>query len=107
LSCWAAAALGPAGLSGWAVDGEAAGSAAAWGLPSVRDAAGGVGHLMQGAASGVQARQQGPRNLNRLLPRHWAIVADTRRSQIRKSFRTPDSLIDEGGEIQVAGQRGR
>jgi hypothetical protein len=31
--------LGPAGLSGWAVDGEAAGSAAAWGLPSVRDAA--------------------------------------------------------------------
>ena len=39
VGCWAAAAVGPAGLSGWAVDGEAAGIAAAWGLPSVRDAA--------------------------------------------------------------------
>ena len=39
VGCWAAAALGPAGLSGWAVDGEAACSAAARGLPSVRDAA--------------------------------------------------------------------
>jgi hypothetical protein len=29
VGCWAAAALGPAGLSGWAVDGEAAGIAAA------------------------------------------------------------------------------
>ena len=41
VGCLAAAAkaLGPAGLSGWAVDGEAACSVAAWGLPGVRDAA--------------------------------------------------------------------
>jgi hypothetical protein len=39
VGCSAAAALGPAGLSGWGVDGEVACSAAARGAPSVRDAA--------------------------------------------------------------------